>query len=193
MENLINSGMAKNIFEPLKDLQGNTLRSAQWYRNAVSLITDKVSQNKLLSQGRLNARPSLGRMNMFVYDPKYRQTLPFYDTFPLVLPLEPIKGGFMGLNFHYLPYPLRFRLLERMQRFATNAKFDSSTKLLATYDDVKSIRLIRPAIKKYLYNNVRTRFRRIDTDEMAIAVYLPVADFKKAGLGAVFADSRRKI
>ena len=124
---------------------------------------------------------------------KYKKTLPFYDTFPLVLPLETIKGGFMGLNFHYLPYPLRFRLLERMQKFATNAKFDSSTKLLAGYGDVANINLIRPAIKKYLYSNVQSGFRRIDVDEMAIAIYLPVAQFKKRSLGGVFADSRRKI
>ena len=185
--------MAKNIFEPLKDLQGNALRGASWYRNAVSLIVDQVSQRKLLSQGKVNMSPSAGRMNLFVYDPKYKMTFPFYDTFPLVLPLETIKGGFMGLNFHYLPYPLRFRLLERMQKFATNAKFDSSTKLLAGYGDVSSINLIKPAIKKYLYSNVQSGFRRIDVDEMAIAIYLPVAQFKKRSLGSVFADSRRKI
>ena len=68
-------------------------------------------------------------MNLFVYDPKYKKTLPFYDTFPLVLPLETIKGG-LCLNFHYLPYPLRFRLLGRMQKFATNAKFDVSLNYL---------------------------------------------------------------
>jgi len=185
--------MAKTIFEPLKDLQGNSLRSATWYRNAVSLITDRISQRKLMSEGRVNARPSVGRMNMFVYDPKYKKTLPFYDVFPLVLPLEPIKGGFMGLNFHYLPYNLRYQLLSRLQRFATDNDFDSSTKLLANYSDVKRINLIKPAIKKYLYSHVQTGFRRIDADEMAIAIYLPVADFKKRGLGSVFADSRRKI
>ena len=126
-----------------------------------------------MRQGKVNASPSAGRMNLFVYDPKYKKTLPFYDTFPLVLPLETIRGGFMGLNFHYLPYPLRFRLLERMQKFATNSKFDSSTKLLAGYGDVSNINLIKPAIKKYLYSNVQSGFRRIDVDEMAIAVYLP--------------------
>ena len=185
--------MAKTLFDPLKDLQNNKMRSATWYRNAVSLIADRVSRGKLMREGKLNNSPSAGRMNMFVYDPKYKQTLPFYDVFPLVLPLEPIRGGFMGLNFHYLPYPLRFRLLERLQSFANNNKFDSSTKLLASYDDVKSINLIRPAIKKYLYSHVQSQFRRIDADEMAIAVYLPVADFKKRGIGSVFADSRRKI
>ena len=185
--------MAKTIFDPLKDLQGGQQRATTWYRNAVSLIADRTSQGKLMREGRINGRPSAGRMNFFVYDPKYKKSLPFYDTFPLVLPLEPIKGGFMGLNFHYLPYPLRFRLLERMQKFASNNQFDSSTKLEASYGDVASINLIRPAIKKYLYKQCQTGFRRIDVDEMAIAVYLPVANFKNRSLGSVFADSIRRI
>jgi hypothetical protein len=193
LESYINSSMAKTIFDPLKDLQGGQQRATTWYRNAVSLIADRTSQGKLMREGRINGRPSAGRMNFFVYDPKYKKSLPFYDTFPLVLPLEPIKGGFMGLNFHYLPYPLRFKLLERMQKFASNNQFDSSTKLEASYGDVASINLIRPAIKKYLYKQCQTGFRRIDVDEMAIAVYLPVANFKKRSLGSVFADSRRKI
>ena len=40
---------------------------------------------------------------MFVYDPKTKAKLPFYDTFPLVLPIDTFRGGFIGLNFHYLP------------------------------------------------------------------------------------------
>ena len=71
-----------------------------------------------MNQGKLIGRPSTGRLNMFFYDPKTKARLPYYDVFPLVLPLESIKGGFMGLNFHYLPYILRFRLLDRLQKFA---------------------------------------------------------------------------
>src|SRR5210317_1672608 len=145
--------MAKTIFDPLKDLQGGQQRATTWYRNAVSLIADRASQSKLMREGRINGRPSAGRMNFFVYDPKYKKTLPFYDTFPLVLPLEPIKGGFMGLNFHYLPYPLRFRLLERVQKFADGG-LNEKTKINANYDDVKAINLVKPTIKKYLYSHV---------------------------------------
>ena len=184
--------MAKNIFEPLKDLQGNALRGASWYRNAVSLIVDQVSQRKLMSQGKVNQSPSAGRMNLFVYDPKYKKTLPFYDTFPLVLPLETIKGGFMGLNFHYLPYMLRFRLLQRLQKFADGG-FKSTTKIEANYDDVKSIGLVRPTIKKYLYSQTRSQFLRIDFDEAALAAYLPVQQFRKAGTTKVWSDSRGMI
>jgi hypothetical protein len=109
-----------------------------------------------------------------------------------VLPLEPIKGGFMGMNFHYLPPLLRFRLLQRMQRFADGG-LNEKTKIDATYDDVKGIGLVKPTIKKYLYGHVRSQFLRIDFDEAALAVYLPVQQFKKAGTSRVYADSRRMI
>jgi len=182
-----------NIFNPLVELQDGQLKSARWYRNAVSLIADKATSTKLMRNGKLNGRPSGGRMNMFYYDPKGKQKLPFYDIFPLVLPLEPAPKGFIGLNFHYLPYALRFKFLEELQTYASNGKFDSSTRLDVTYNDIKNNPLTRPAIKRYLWSHVRSNFLRIDTDEMAIAVYLPVADFKKASLGTVFSKSRRMI
>ena len=103
------------IFEPLLDLQDNQFKSANWYKNAASLIADKVSSNKLMRSGKLLGRPSAGRMCMFFYDPKTRQKLPFYDIFPLVLPVDTFRGGFVGLNFHYLPYGLRYKLLEQLQ------------------------------------------------------------------------------
>ena len=181
-----------NILDPLVDKQGGIRKSANWYRSNVASIADRVTARKLMNQGKLIGRPSVGRLNMFFYDPKLKKTLPYYDTFPLVLPLEPIKGGFMGMNFHYLPPLLRFRLLQRMQRFADGG-LNEKTKIDASYDDVKGINLVKPTIKKYLYSHVRSQFLRIDFDEAALAVYLPVQQFKKAGTSRVYADSRRMI
>ena len=181
-----------NILDPLVDKQGGIRKSANWYRSNVASIADRVTARKLMNQGKLIGRPSVGRLNMFFYDPKLKKTLPYYDTFPLVLPLEPIKGGFLGMNFHYLPPLLRFRLLQRMQRFADGG-LNEKTKIDATYDDVKGIGLVKPTIKKYLYGHVRSQFLRIDFDEAALAVYLPVQQFKKAGTSRVYADSRRMI
>lgn len=181
------------IFDPLKDLQGNQLKSARWYRNAASLITDRASQSKLMREGRLNGKPSAGRMCMFVYDAKTKAKLPYWDAFPLVLPVDTFRGGFVGINFHYLPYGARFKLLESLQTYASNGKFDSSTKLQVGYSNLKGQNIIKPAIKKYLWSQVRTQFRRIDVDEMAIAIYLPVADFQGSTLGKVFAAARRII
>ena len=50
--------MAVDIFEPLKDLQGNKMKSASWYRNAVSLIADRSSPSELFASGKLLGRPS---------------------------------------------------------------------------------------------------------------------------------------
>ena len=81
-------------------------------------------------------RPSVGRLNLFGYNPKLRAKLPYYDIFPLVLPLEPISGGFMGMNFHYLPPLLRSKLLERMQARASDRRFNKNTRFEVNYDDV---------------------------------------------------------
>jgi hypothetical protein len=182
-----------NIFDPLKDLQDNQLKSARWYRNAASLIADKATQTKLMREGKINGRPSAGRMNMFVYDAKTKAKLPYWDAFPLVLPVDTFRGGFVGLNFHYLPYGVRFKLLEQLQDYASNDKFDGSTKLQVGYSNLKGQSIIKPAVKKYLWRQVRSNFRRIDVDEMAIACYLPVADFQGSSLGRVFAAARRVI
>lgn len=185
--------MAISILDPLLDKQGGRFRSANWYRNSIQSIANKATANKLMASGKLNQRPSLGRLNMFFYDPKTKDKLPYYDTFPLVLPLESIPGGFSGINFHYLPYALRFRLLERLQRYATGRINEKNTQLAVTYNDVKNIKLVKPTIKKYLYSHVRSSFLRVDTQEAAIAVYLPVQKFKKRSSGYVWSQSRRII
>ena len=183
--------MAIDIFEPLKDLQGNKQKSASWYRNAVSLIADRSSPSELFAGGKLLGRPSAGRMSMFFYDPKTKQRLPYYDTFPLVLPLEPMKGGFIGLNFHYLPYGARFAFLQQLQKYSSNTKFDQSTKIQASYNAIKNNKYTKASIKRYLYSQVRSQFLRVNVNEMALAAYLPVAQFQGATIGQVFAKSRK--
>ena len=182
-----------SVFDTIKLKAGNTDRSATWYRQQVNKIASNSNARQLFREGKLQGRPSVGRLNLFGYNPKLRKTLPYYDIFPLVLPLEPIQGGFMGMNFHYLPPLLRFRLLERMQQFADDTKFDSKTKFEVSYDDVKNIRIVKPTIKKYLYSYVQTGFLRINADEAAVAIYLPVQRFKKASDAQVYSDSRRFI
>ena len=43
----------------------------------------------------------VGKLNMFIYRPKLFKKFPYYDIFPLVLPLEFYTDGFLGINFHY--------------------------------------------------------------------------------------------
>ena len=166
-----------SVFDRIKVRAGDTDRSATWYRSQVNRIASGKTAGQLFREGKLQTRPSVGRLNLFGYNPKLRAKLPYYDIFPLVLPLEPIKGGFMGMNFHYLPPLLRFRLLERMQARATDKRFDKNTKFDVTYDDVKNLGIVKPTIKKYLYSYAQTGFLRINADEAATAIFLPVQRF----------------
>ena len=170
--------MAISILDPLKDRQGGIRKSVDWYRRNIADLGNRATAAALMRSGKLNGIPSKGRLNFFFYDPKYKQVLPLYDRFPLVLPLETIPGGFMGLNFHYIRPVQRVSLLNNLQRFATGG-MKASTRIDATYDGIKNVSITRNMIKKYLYGHVRSSFLRVDFDEAALAVMLPVQQFRK--------------
>ena len=170
--------MAISILDPLKDKQGGNPKSVEWYRKNVADLNNRVTAAALMRSGKLNGIPSRGRLNFFFYDPKYKKVLPLYDRFPLVLPIETTPGGFMGLNFHYIRPVQRISLLNNLQRYASGG-MKPSTRIDATYDGIKNVRIAKNTIKKYLYGHVRSSFLRVDFDEAALAVMLPVQQFRK--------------
>ena len=182
-----------SILDTLKDAQGGVKKSADWYRKNVTSLADRVTARRLMNQGKLIGRPSTGRLNMFFYDPKTKARLPYYDVFPLVLPLEPIKGGFLGLNFHYLPYGLRVQLFRRMLSFASDNNFDEKTTINVSWRQISSIRAVRPSIKSYLFSQVRSAFLNIRVNEMPVALNLPVQRFVGATDAKVYTDTRKMI
>ena len=178
--------------QAVKKAVANRPRSTQWFRNKIKEF-GTPTQTQLMREGKVTARPNFGKLNMFVYDPKMKKTLPYYDTFPLVLPLENYPDGFLGINFHYLPMTLRLELLDRVVDYSNNTKFDESTTLDVDYTGVKGIRLVKPTLKRYLSGRVKTNFRRIDADEFTVATLLPVQRFKKASDQEVYRDSRKML
>ena len=102
-------------------------KSYDWYRKQVRSMTTPGARS-LINKGKATLRPKYGIMNLFGYDPKHKERLPYYDTFPLIFPLEPAKGGFIGLNFHYLPPLARVRFLRSLANTTTDKKFDKSTR-----------------------------------------------------------------
>jgi hypothetical protein len=172
------------ILDDIRKSAGDRKRSTEWYRRKIRELGAKVSSRRLINQGPLRRQPSVGKLNFFFYDPKLKNFLPYYDRFPLVLPIGSAQGGFLGINFHYLPIALRVRLLE-----AIDGKDLSS----ADYNSLKRINLIKPTIKHYLTNHVRSGFLRIDQEDFLPACLLPVQQFKKASSAAVWSDSRRLV
>ena len=144
---------SKYIQSVVKAAKGRP-KSTDWYRNKIKEFGTPTSLD-LIRDGKQAGNPFFGRLNMFIYDPKFKRTLPYYDTFPLVLPLERYSDGFLGINFHYLPIPLRIRLLDRLVDFSNDTDFDEQTRLIVEYQTVKKIRLVKPTIHKYLAGQVK--------------------------------------
>ena len=179
------------IQKVLDDARGRP-RSTEWYKDKIREF-GKPRALDLIRDAKRASRPFFGRLNMFFYDPKHKKKLPYYDTFPLVLPIERYPDGFLGINFHYLPIPLRVRLLDRLVDFSNNEEFDETTTIDADYARLKNINLIKPTIHRYLAGQTKSDFRRIDADEFTVAVLLPVQRFKKASVREVWKDSRGMI
>ena len=171
---------------------GGRNRSTAGFRNKIKELGDPTP-SQLLRDGDVSATPFDGLLNMFFYDPKMKKKLPYYDRFPLVLPIEQYSDGFLGINFHYLSMPIRIRLLDRIMTFANNKSLDETTVINANYSALKRVREIKPCLKRYLSSNVRSRFRKINANEFVVAVLLPVARFKKKGESFVHAKSRGMI
>ena len=178
--------------QSVKDEVRGRPRSTQWYKDKIKEF-GKPGTLDLIRDGKRNNKPFYGKLNMFVYDPKHKKKLPYYDTFPLVLPLETYPDGFLGINMHYLPIPLRIKLLDRLVDFSNNTKFDESTRLIVDYSKLKSVKLIKPTLHRYLAGHMKSQFRRIDADEFTIATLLPVQRFKKESAKTVWSDSRGMI
>lgn len=139
----------------------------------------------------------IGRMMMFYYDPKLKKQLPYYDRFPLVIPIEFYPDGFLGLNLHYLPPGYRARLMDLLYNTIYTDKYLDERKIIRiSYRILISViksNLYKPCVKRYLYGHIRSRFLILDPNDWQIALFLPTERFEKANLNVVYNDSIRKI
>jgi hypothetical protein len=135
---------------------------------------------------------SVGKMYMFVYDPKHKDTLPYYDTFPLIFPIEFYGDSFLGINLHYLPPMLRAKLMDALYATINNKKYNKTTQLIISYQILKSasrFKHFEPCIKKYLMSHVGSAFIYISPDEWDFALMLPTERFNKASKQQVWANA----
>lgn len=178
---------SRDLFKGLKkdSIRRASSRSSKWLQNKISKISDRSK----------SARPRLGEMFLYVYDAKYKATLPFWDAHPLIIMLSKAEGGYYGLNLHYLPPRLRVAFLEEL------LKVDSKNIPESRKDAAKATILRRaskskffsPMIKRYLFNHVKSKFVNIPQDEWFHVATLPTAKWKGSTANKVYSDSRRKI
>lgn len=192
-----------NIFKNL-ELQAfragvtpRTKESREWFRKKVRNLKN-INRESLMKEDPLKQTTEeiVGSMYMFFYDPKHKETLPYYDTFPLVVVVGPAEGGFYGLNLHYLPPILRAKMLDALMDITTNKKFNDSTRFKMSYEllaRTAKLKYFKPCFKHYLNEHVKSKFAMVPAPEWEIATFLPTAKFEKASINAVYKDSRQKI
>ena len=181
-----------NPFETIRIKAGDTQRSVQWYQSQVKQL-GSVRPNKLMSQTpQLVNSINPGQMYMFFYDAKWKDKLPYFDMFPLVLPFKKVPGGFLGLNLHYLPYGARFKLLGMLSEYASDDKMNEDTRLMLSWKLLNSssrLNMIKPCVKKYLAEQLQSRFLQINYPDWITASQLPVERFT-TDKSTVWRDSR---
>lgn len=173
-----------------------TEESRDWFRKKAMKLRS-INRNELIKEDPLrqhstSPRRLIGSMQMFFYDPKTKETLPYYDRFPLVVVVGPAPKGFYGLNLHYLPPLLRAKMLDALMDVASSkksedAKFNIRYKMLKNSQKLK---FYKPCFKHYLNAHVQSRFAEVPAPEWEIATFLPTAQFEKANKQKIYADSR---
>ena len=177
---------------PAKEQQSRT-----WYRDTANKF--KTVNERNLMKGdtdSLRSQPKIGHMYMFYYDAKHKETLPYFDRFPMIFPYKKVKGGFMGINLHYLPHILRAKLMDSLYDISSNDLYDETTKLRMSYNILSSAskyKWFKPCIKHYLTTQVRSRFLYVYPAEWDIALFLPLERFSGASKSKVWSDSKKLI
>ena len=177
------------IFDELREEAHGRDLSIRWYRQKVQELLPKPQVRRMIREGyktqKVTVRPNFGMMNLFYYRPKGAEKLPYYDIFPLVIPMgRRLNDGFVGINFHYLSVPQRWLLLERLLMFQMPSELDSfdseegAGEVMALFwSKIKRKRGVKPIVRRYLTKNIQSYFLKIELSEMLIALAIPMERF----------------
>lgn len=195
--------MATSLFTTLnKELTSagitrRTKESREWFTNRVRGIK-RINEVQFLKDPNLIHKSKFfpGFMYHFTYDPAGKETLPFYDKFPLILAVGPAPGGFYGINLHYLDPLKRALFLDKLMGIATKTEFDEKTRFKLNYSLLSAVRKYRdfaPCFKHYLTSQISSKLMLVPSQEWEIAIFLPTEKFEGAQKKAVWLDSKKKI
>lgn len=199
MTNYIFSKIAK---EGLRHGQKpGSVDSRDWFRESareVATVNEKTIMAKRAGKTlqSILKQDDIGRMYMFFYDAKTKEKLPFWDRFPLVIPIKRTPDGFLGLNLHYLPHLLRAKLFDNLYNFEVADNIRNSNRLALKYSFLQAsskLKYFQPCLKRYLFDHVRSRFLYIPAEEWDIALFLPTERFQKDTKQNVWKESRNAV
>jgi hypothetical protein len=172
-------------------------QSVTWFQGKMKDLNSplELAREIVNDKTRKRGRFQMGGLYHFFYDPLTKDKLPYYDTFPLVIPLQATTDGFIGLNLHYLPILYRAAFMDKLMDFAILNQDNDPRRLRVTYDILnasRNYREFKPCIKQYLKTQIKSRIVEIQPNEWETALFLPTAIFKGATAGKIYKESITK-
>lgn len=170
-----------------EDIEMDSKKATYWLKDNLARIKP-MNQGKILSSSSAQSPNSVkpGRMYFFSYDPRFKSTMPFYDQFPIVVVLNYEKGGFLGLNLHYLRFHNRAVFLNYLLEFADSPAWfeDPRAAMLLEYYLIKKSpsmrKFLRACIKSYRYGHFLSGVVQVSPADWKIVPFLPLDRFQKA-------------
>lgn len=193
----------RDIFnKPASAIRDSFKKSQEWLNDMISVLLGKTNANTTETDDETERRklafkgvsyPEIGKLYLFMYhDPETKDTLPYWDKFPIVIPVEYVqlkKGqGFLGLNLHYLPPNLRAVLLDILIMEYKDSAFDGDERRInINYSILKSflqnVPMAKQCVKKYYISRIapsaysKGKFNEIKPDDWKFAVTLPLHEW----------------
>ena len=172
-------------------------KSVTWLQDRMKKLKSPMTLAKEISKekSRQGGVFQMGGMYHFFYDPLTKKDLPYYDIFPLVIPLKKKDDGFLGLNLHYLPPKYRAAFLDKLMGLAVMTADNEPKRLQITYEILAATQRykeFRPCLKHYLSTQIKSKILAVQPEEWETALFLPTANFMKAPISQVHKESIEK-
>lgn len=152
----------------------------------------------LITKSKQTGHPSIntlrGKLVFMVYDPKLKNTLPYYDRYPLIFVISVQRNTILGINVHYLDQRYRRTLLNALVRFGIDDT-DEDAAIKFGYPDVAGFvkePLVRVCIKRYYIRKIEN-WLLIPSDQWEKMTFLPLQRFQKKSASYVWRESLRKV
>lgn len=171
----------------------------KWFKQKIdSMSARRVTPSALMNteaQDHLTSYLQPGKLYAYYYVPKYKDTLPYYDTFPLVFPYARDDETFIGLNMHYLPPRERYELFKALINTFSNPMLSENSRMRVHWDIIvqsSKMKIAQACIHRYRFDHVKSPYLEFIPDEWPLAMTLPCARFIKQSEDHVWSDSIRK-
>ncbi|QYN80598.1 DNA end protector protein [Kosakonia phage Kc304] len=151
-------------------------KSARWFAETI----------KKNVRGHQVTKPTPGKLYAYIYDAKHKDTLPFWDKYPLIIYLGRGSGNtshlMYGLNLHYIPPKARQQFLEELlKQYANTPTITNKTRLKIDWSKVKGFAGADKMIKAYIPGNIKGKIVEIKPSDWANVVMLPLQAFHSKG------------